>query len=83
MCVYVQALSDYAKSSVKVLIVGNPANTNTLICAANAPKIPKENFSAMMRLDHNRALAQLAAKTGVRVTDIQKVLADLEYLSSL
>jgi len=49
-------LNDYADPNVKVLVVGNPANTNALICALNAPKIPKENFSALTRLDHNRAV---------------------------
>merc|ERR1712178_334037 len=61
------ALDQFAKKSVKVLVVGNPANTNALIAAQCAPSIPKENFSALTRLDHNRAQAQLAMKAGVRV----------------
>jgi len=68
-----RALSAAAKKTCKVLVVGNPANTNALIAAANCANIPKENFSAMMRLDHNRALAQLAAKAGCRVTDVHKL----------
>jgi malate dehydrogenase len=65
-----QALNDHAASDVKVLVVGNPANTNCLIAQRNAPDIPPERFTAMTRLDHNRAIAQLAAKTGVAVKDI-------------
>ena len=57
-----KAMSDVAKKSVKCIVVGNPANTNCLIAASNAPNLKPENFSAMTRLDHNRALAQLAAK---------------------
>ena len=68
-----KALNAAAKKSVKVLVVGNPANTNALIASSNAPRIPKKNFSAMMRLDHNRAMSQLAAKTGKHVTDIQRM----------
>jgi malate dehydrogenase len=67
------ALNDHAASDVKVLVVGNPANTNCLIAKSNAPDIPAERFTAMMRLDHNRAIAQLAAKTGVPVHDIKKM----------
>merc|ERR1712102_179230 len=59
-----QALDNYAKKSVKILVVGNPANTNALMCSHYAPSIPKDNFSAMTRLDQNRAAAQLALKTG-------------------
>merc|ERR1712203_438061 len=59
-----QALDQHAKKSVKVLVVGNPANTNALICSHFSPSIPKENFSAMTRLDQNRAAAQLANKLG-------------------
>jgi len=59
-----KALNDNARKSVRVCVVGNPANTNCLIAAANAPDIPTENFSAMMRLDHNRAVGQLAVKSG-------------------
>jgi malate dehydrogenase len=65
-----QALNAHAASDIKVLVVGNPANTNCLIAQSNAPDIPRERFTAMMRLDHNRAIAQLAAKTGTAVTDI-------------
>jgi len=68
-----QALDQHAKKSVKVLVVGNPANTNALICSHFSPSIPKENFSAMTRLDQNRAKAQLAEKTGTEVKDIKKV----------
>jgi malate dehydrogenase len=67
------ALNDHAASNVKVLVVGNPANTNCLIAQSNAPDIPHERFTAMTRLDHNRAVAQLALKTGAPVTDITKM----------
>ena len=60
-----QALNDHAADDVKVLITGNPANTNALIAMSNAPDIPAERFNALTRLDHNRAKAQLAAKTGI------------------
>jgi malate dehydrogenase len=65
-----QALNDHAASDVKVLVVGNPANTNCLIAASNAPDIPRERFTAMMRLDHNRAIAQVASKTGSAIRDV-------------
>ncbi len=65
-----KALNDHAASDIKVLVVGNPANTNCLIAKSNAPDIPGERFTAMTRLDHNRAIAQLAAKTGSAVRDI-------------
>ncbi|XP_014250216.1 malate dehydrogenase, cytoplasmic [Cimex lectularius] len=68
-----QALDKYAKKSVKVLVVGNPANTNALMCAKFAPSIPKENFSAMTRLDQNRAQAALATKLGVPVDQVKNV----------
>jgi malate dehydrogenase len=68
-----QALNKAAHKNVKVLVVGNPANTNALIASANAPRLNKKNFSAMMRLDHNRALSQLAAKTGTHVNDIKRM----------
>lgn len=68
-----QALDQFAKKTVKVLVVGNPANTNALICSFYAPSIPKENFSAMTRLDQNRAKAQLSLKTGNDIADIKKV----------
>jgi malate dehydrogenase len=65
-----EALNTHAASDLKVLVVGNPANTNALIASANAPDIPKHRFTAMVRLDHNRAIAQLSAKAGVAVSDI-------------
>ena len=68
-----KALSETANSSVKVLVVGNPANTNCLIAMNNAPNIADEQFTAMTRLDHNRAIAQLAEKTGASVNDITKM----------
>jgi malate dehydrogenase len=64
------ALNAHAAADVKVLVVGNPANTNCLIAQTHAPDIPAERFTAMTRLDHNRAIAQLAAKTGAAVKDI-------------
>ena len=66
-----QALSERAADDIKVLVVGNPANTNALIAQRNAPDIPAERFTAMTRLDENRAVAQLAQKLSVEVTDIQ------------
>jgi malate dehydrogenase len=68
-----RALNAVASRDVKVLVVGNPANTNALIAQANAPDLPPENFTAMTRLDHNRALAQLSGKTGVHHTRIKKM----------
>ncbi|MEO1064179.1 MAG: malate dehydrogenase [Actinomycetota bacterium] len=68
-----KALSDSASSDVKILVVGNPANTNALIAMRNAPNLDDRQFHAMTRLDHNRALAQLAAKAGVTVNDISKM----------
>ena len=68
-----KALSEHAASDVKVLVVGNPANTNCLIAMSNAPDIPRERFTSMMRLDHNRAIAQLAAKLAVPVSEISKM----------
>jgi malate dehydrogenase len=68
-----KALNDNASRDVKILVVGNPANTNALITMKNAPDLNPSNITAMMRLDHNRALAQLAAKAGVTVSDIQKL----------
>jgi malate dehydrogenase len=65
-----QALNDHAASDVKVLVVGNPANTNCLIAQQNAPDIPAERFTSMMRLDHNRAIAQLAAKAKASVHEV-------------
>ena len=66
-----KALNDRAAKDVKVLVVGNPANTNCLIAQRNAPDLNPRNFTAMTRLDHNRALAQLAAHTGAHVDDIE------------
>jgi malate dehydrogenase len=68
-----EALAASAAQDLKVLVVGNPANTNALIAQANAPGIPAERFTAMTRLDHNRALAQISKKTGAPVADIKKV----------
>jgi malate dehydrogenase len=65
-----KALNDHAAADIRVLVVGNPANTNCLIAKSNAPDIPSERFSAMTRLDHNRAIGQLAHKTGAAVKDI-------------
>ena len=68
-----KALNDHAADDVKVLITGNPANTNALIAMSNAPDIPNHQFNALTRLDHNRAKAQIAAKAGVSVNDVSKV----------
>jgi malate dehydrogenase len=65
-----KALGDHAASDIRVLVVGNPANTNCLIAQSNAPDIPAERFTSMMRLDHNRAIAQLAGKMSARVRDV-------------
>jgi malate dehydrogenase len=65
-----KAINDHAADDIKVLVVGNPANTNALIAMNNAPDVPRERFTAMTRLDHNRAVAQLAKKAGAAVTDI-------------
>jgi malate dehydrogenase len=67
------ALNAHAAADVKILVVGNPANTNCLIARSHAQDIPVERFTAMMRLDHNRAVAQVAAKTGAKVADVKKV----------
>ena len=67
------AINAVAADDIKVLVVGTPANTNALIAANHAPDVPSSRFTAMTRLDHNRALAQLAAKTGAHVTDLDKV----------
>jgi len=69
-----RALNETASREVRVLVVGNPANTNALIAASNAPDIERHNFTAMMRLDHNRALAQLAAKTGTHPSTIRRMI---------
>ena len=68
-----KALNAVAKRSVKVLVVGNPANTNAYIAMKSAPDLPRKNFTAMLRLDHNRALSQIAAKTGKPVAAIEKL----------
>jgi malate dehydrogenase len=68
-----KAINDHAADDIKVLVVGNPANTNALIAQAAAPDVPAERFTAMTRLDHNRALSQLSKKTGVPVTEITKL----------
>ena len=68
-----KALNAVASRNVKVLVVGNPANTNAYIAMKSAPDLPRENFTAMLRLDHNRALSQLAAKTGKPVASIKKL----------
>jgi malate dehydrogenase len=68
-----RAINAGAADDVRVLVVGNPANTNAYIAAAHAPDVPKDRFTAMTRLDHNRALAQLAAKTGTAVTDVRQL----------
>ena len=65
-----EAINARAAADVKVLVVGNPANTNALIAMSHAPDVPRERFSAMMRLDHNRAKGQLAAKAGVSVAEV-------------
>ena len=68
-----KALDKVASRNVKVLVVGNPANTNAYIAMKSAPDLPRENFTAMLRLDHNRAASQIAAKTGGKVGEIQKL----------
>lgn len=68
-----KAINDHANSDIRVLVVGNPANTNALIASSNAPDIDKSRFTAMTRLDHNRAMAQIAVKTGGHVSDIRQM----------
>ncbi|AEM87946.1 malate dehydrogenase [Streptomyces violaceusniger] len=68
-----KAINDHAADDIKVLVVGNPANTNALIAQAAAPDVPAERFTAMTRLDHNRALSQLSKKTGAPVSEIKKL----------
>ena len=68
-----RALNDHADDDLRVLVVGNPANTNALIAMHNAPDVPNERFTAMTRLDHNRALTQVAQKLGVPVADVRKM----------
>ncbi len=69
-----RALNECAKRDCKILVVGNPANTNAYIAMKSAPGLPKQNFTAMLRLDHNRALSQIAARTGKRVDSIEKLI---------
>jgi malate dehydrogenase len=68
-----RALNDHASDDLRVLVVGNPANTNCLIAMNSAPDVPDERFTAMMRLDHNRAITQVAQKAGVLVTDVSRM----------
>ncbi len=68
-----KALNDHADSGVRVLVVGNPANTNALIASSNAPRLDRRQFTAMTRLDHNRAISQLAAKTGSHPTEVRRM----------
>ncbi len=68
-----EAINAGADSDVRILVVGNPANTNCLIAKSHAPDVPRERFTAMMRLDHNRAISQLASKTGASVSEIKKM----------
>jgi len=68
-----KAINDHASRDIRVLVVGNPANTNALIASSNAPDIDKSSFTAMTRLDHNRASAQLAAKTGQHVSEVRQM----------
>ena len=68
-----RAINDKAADDIRVLVVGNPANTNAYIAAASAPDVPADRFTAMMRLDHNRAISQLATKLDADVTDIKKM----------
>ncbi len=69
-----KAINDHANRDIRVLVVGNPANTNALIASANAPDIDAANFTAMTRLDHNRATSQLAQKTGKHVDDVRQMI---------
>jgi malate dehydrogenase len=69
-----KAINDKAADDIRVLVVGNPANTNALIAMGNAPDVPAERFTAMTRLDHNRAIAQLASKTGRPVSEIKRMI---------
>ncbi|MFF2622706.1 malate dehydrogenase [Oerskovia jenensis] len=68
-----EAINAGAADDIRVLVVGNPANTNALIAASNAPDVPKDRFTAMTRLDHNRALTQVAKRAGVPVSEVRKV----------
>lgn len=68
-----KAMNDYASRDVKVLVVGNPANTNSLIAQRNAPDLNPRHFTAMTRLDHNRAMTQIANKTGTSINDVSQM----------
>ena len=68
-----QAINEHADDRVRILVVGNPANTNALIAMSNAPDVPRDRFTAMTRLDHNRAIAQVAKKTGASVSDVKRM----------
>jgi malate dehydrogenase len=68
-----ESIGKFADRNVRVLVIGNPANTNALICANNAEGVPMENFTAMTRLDHNRAMIQLANRTGTTVNDVKNL----------
>src|SRR2546423_7367054 len=68
-----EAINAGAADDIRLLVVGNPANTNALIAKSNAPDVPGERFTAMVRLDHNRAIAQLAKKTGPAASDITNI----------
>ncbi len=69
-----KAINAVAANDFRALVVGNPANTNALICMSNAPDVPQERFNAMTRLDHNRAISQLAIKAGVNVADVRRMI---------
>jgi len=69
-----RAINDHASSDVRVLVVGNPANTNALIASVNAPDLDRRQFTAMTRLDHNRSISQLAEKTGAHPRDVQRMV---------
>src|SRR4026207_511763 len=68
-----ESLNAHAADDVRILVVGNPANTNALIAMSNAPDVPRDRFTAMMRLDHDRAISQLANKLGKPVTEVKKM----------
>ena len=76
-----KALNDVASRNVKVLVVGNPANTNAYIAMKSAPDLPAKNFTAMLRLDHNRAASQLAAKTGTNAQNIGYATRDAYWVT--
>ena len=69
-----RAIQEHASAGIRITVTGNPANTNALIAAAAAPEIPRERFSALTRLDHNRAIAQLAAKMGAPAADVRRMI---------